>query len=36
MKHLLSSRFVITVGMITALAVATGFFQFAPMFLKWE
>jgi hypothetical protein len=36
MKHLLSSRLVITIGMITALAVTTGFFQFAPMFLKWD
>jgi hypothetical protein len=36
MKQLLSSRFIITVGMITALAITAGFFQFVPMFLKWD
>jgi hypothetical protein len=36
MKQLLSSRFMITVGLITALAVTTGLFQFFPMFLKWD
>jgi hypothetical protein len=36
MKQLLSSRFVITVGMITALAVTSGFFHVVPMWLKWD
>jgi len=36
MKQLLTSRVAITVGMITALAVTTGFFRVVPLFFKWD